>query len=51
MQEIEYEKTLYMKSPHKFFADALSDLPDNVYLNKTTTGSSATHICVSNDVN
>lgn len=51
MQEIEYEKTLYMKSPHKFFADALSDLPDNVYLNKTTTGSGATHICLSNDVN
>lgn len=51
MQEIEYEKTLYMKSPHKFFADALSDLPDNVYLNKTATGSGATHICLSNDVN
>lgn len=51
MQEIEYEKTLYMKSPHKFFDDALSDLPDNVYLNKTTTGSGATHICLSNDVN
>ena len=51
MQEIEYEKTLYMKSPHKFFSDALSDLPDNVYLNKTTTGSGATHICLSNDVN
>lgn len=51
MQEIEYEKTLYMKSPHKFFADALNDLPDNVYLNKTTTGSGATHICLSNDVN
>ena len=51
VQEIEYEKTLYMKSPHKFFADALSDLPDNVYLNKTTTGSGATHICLSNDVN
>ena len=51
MQEIEYEKTLYMKSPHKFFGDALSDLPDNVYLNKTTTGSGATHICLSNDVN
>lgn len=51
MQEIEYEKTLYMKSPHKFFTDALSDLPDNVYLNKTTTGSGATHICLSNDVN
>ena len=40
-----------MKSPHKFFDDALSDLPDNVYLNKTTTGSGATHICLSNDVN
>lgn len=51
MQEIEYEKTLYMKSPHKFFGDALNDLPDNVYLNKTTTGSGATHICLSNDVN
>ena len=51
MQEIEYEKTLYMKSPHKFFGDALNDLPDNVYLNKTTTGSGATHICLSNDIN
>lgn len=51
MQEIEYEKTLYMKSPNKFFGDALNDLPDNVYLNKTTTGSGATHICLSNDVN
>ena len=35
-----------MKSPHKFFGDALNDLPDNVYLNKTTTGSGATHICL-----
>lgn len=51
MQEIEYEKTLYMKAPHKYFSDALNDLPDNVYLNKTTTGSGATHLCLKNNVN
>ena len=35
MQEINYEKTLFMKAPNKYLSDCLDDLPDNVYLNKT----------------
>ena len=51
MQEINYEKTLFMKAPNKYLSDCLDDLPDNVYLNKTTTGCGASHLCLTNDVN
>lgn len=51
MQTLEYEKTLFIKSPNKFLGEVMSDLPDNVYLNKTTCGSGATHLCLTNDVN
>lgn len=51
MDTIDYEKTLFMKSPHRRLSDALTDLPDNVYLNKTTTGCGATHLCLTNSVN
>lgn len=51
MNAIEYEKTLFIKSPHKYLGDVMDDLPDNVYLNKTTCGSGATHLCLTNDVN
>ena len=50
MSNIDYEKTLYMKAPFTRLSDALDDLPDNVYLNKTTTGCGATHLCLTNDV-
>ena len=50
MSDINYEKTLYMKAPYTRLSDALDDLPDNVYLNKTTTGCGATHICLTNSV-
>lgn len=51
MTDIQYEKTIFMKSPYTRLSDALTDLPDNVYLNKVTTGSGATHLCLNNDVN
>ena len=51
MQEINYEKTLFMKAPNRYLSDCLDDLPDNVYLNKTTTGCGASHLCLTNNVN
>lgn len=51
MSLIDYEKNIYIKAPHVYLNEAMSDLPDNVYLNKTTTGCGATHLCLTNDVN
>lgn len=51
MNTIEYEKTLFIKAPSKYLGDVMSDLPDNVYLNKTTCGSGATHLCLTNNIN
>ena len=48
---IDYEKTLFIKAPNTRLSDVLDDLPDNVYLNKTSTGCGATHLCLTNDVN
>lgn len=48
---LEYEKTLFIKHPHKYLGDVMNDLPDNVYLNKSTCGSGATSLCLTNDVN
>lgn len=51
MQQIDYEKTLFMKSPYLRLSDVLEDLPDNVYLNKTITGCGGTHLSLTNSVN
>ena len=45
------ERTILIKAPYSRLSDVMEDLPDNVYLNKTSTGSGATHICLTNSVN
>lgn len=45
------EKSIFIKSPHRFLSQAMSDLPENVYLNKTTTGCGGTHLCLTNSEN
>ena len=51
MNEINYEKTLFVPSPHTYLGEYISDLPDNVYLNKTTTGCGCTHLALTNNTN
>lgn len=45
------ENLLNIKAPYSRLSDVMEDLPDNVYLNKTTTGCGATHLCLTNSVN
>lgn len=45
------ERVLNIKAPYSRLSDVMDDLPDNVYLNKTTTGCGATHLCLTNNVN
>lgn len=45
------ENVINIKAPYSRLSDVMKDLPDNVYLNKTTTGCGATHLCLTNDVN
>lgn len=49
--EYTLESVINIKSPHSRLSDVMGDLPDNVYLNKTTCGSGATHLCLTNKVN
>ena len=45
------ENVIHIKAPHSRLSDVMKDLPDNVYLNKTTCGCGATYLCLTNDVN
>ena len=45
------ENVINIKAPHSRLSDVMDDLPDNVYLNKTTCGCGATHLCLTNSVN
>lgn len=45
------EHVLNIKAPYSRLSDVMDDLPDNVYLNKTTCGCGATHLCLTNKVN
>lgn len=49
--EYTLESVINIKAPHSRLSDVMDDLPDNVYLNKTTCGSGATHLCLTNKVN
>lgn len=51
MSGVQIEKTIFIKSPNKYLGDVLDDLPDNIYLNKTSTGCGGSHIVLTNDVN
>jgi len=51
MKDVIVENVIHIKAPHTRLSDVMKDLPDNVYLNKTTTGCGATHLCLTNDVN
>lgn len=44
------ENVINIKAPYSRLSDVMKDLPDNVYLNKTTTGCGATHLCLTNSV-
>lgn len=51
MAEVLLEKTLVIKSPARYLGEVLDDLPDFVYLNKTTTGSGGTTLALTNSRN
>lgn len=51
MDSVQIEKTIFIKAPNKYIGDVLKDLPDNVYLNKTSTGCGGSYTVLTNDVN